>query len=166
MKKMNKTVYSLIIVIMFLASQFIGAGVSAKKQKAPNFPVYDVNGKRHVFYLMIDALPRGGIMIVNFTSIFCKPCKKEIPELIEIAKGKRKVKLICIYSERGNPVKQSASSLGAMDIAYVDPFGAIRSKYNVEKIPATVLVNKSCDIIGRFEGYTEANIGKIRQMVR
>lgn len=147
--------------IIFTAS----GDICSQSRSVPNFAMYNVTGKRFVFYNILKKLPPRGIVILNFTSIYCKPCRREIPELLSISgKGGKKIRLVCIYAESGKPVSENARELGVLE-AYVDPFGALRSKFNVKKIPVTILIDKSRTILGRFEGYTESNIQSIKKIV-
>ncbi len=148
-------------VIVFTASTDIFSQIKT----APNFALYNINGKRFVFYNILEMLPPKGIVILNFTSIYCKPCRKEIPELLSISGKSNRVKLICIYAESGDPVKDNSRELNVSGKSYVDPFGSIRLKFNVNSIPVTFIIDKSCTILGRFEGYTESNILSIKRLV-
>jgi thiol-disulfide isomerase/thioredoxin len=139
---------------------------AAPTQEAPNFAVYNTNGARVVFYDILAKVPQGGLLVVNFTSIYCKPCKKEIPELSSIiGKASGTSNLICIYSETGDPVKKSAKELGVADRAYVDPFGNIRKLFDVTKIPVTIIVGKNYHILARFEGYSSENMSQIEKII-
>jgi len=140
-------------------------GIFSQIKTAPNFALYNINGKRFVFYNILGMLPQKGIVILNFTSIYCKPCRKEIPELLSISERSNRVKLICIYAESGDPVKDNARELNVSGKSYVDPFGSIRLKFNVKKIPVTFIIDKSRTILGRFEGYTEENLISIRRII-
>jgi len=132
---------------------------------AQNFAVYNIKGERSIFYKIIDSMPDSGILIVNFTSVTCIPCKKEIPELKSISEaGNGNIKLICIYAEAADSARSSAESLIVADNAYVDPFGNIQKMYNVKKYPVTFIIDKRYKILGRFEGYSESNIKKIKKL--
>jgi thiol-disulfide isomerase/thioredoxin len=165
---MRRPVLFIFVTMTFIAFIAFTAtkDIFSQKQGVPNFALHTINGKRLVFYNILKKLPPKGIVILNFTSIYCKPCRKEIPELLSISgKGGSRIKLICIYAESGRPVSDNARELGVLDRACVDPFGAIRSRFVVEKIPVTILIDKSRTILGRFEGYTEDNIRSIRGIV-
>lgn len=135
-------------------------------EEAHDFAIYNIKGERFIFYDMLRKLPIGGSFIINFTSIYCKPCKKEIPELSSIlSKSSKPVRLICIYSEIGEPVKKLAKELGVFDQAYVDPFGNIRKLFSISKIPVTIIIKKDHTISARFEGYSKENIVQIEKIV-
>lgn len=161
-----KFLYYRFVILAFLSLVLLStnAGISSSVIKAQNFPVYNLNGERHVFYKMLAELPERGLMIVNFTSITCLPCKKEIPELKNTSEISEKIKLILIYAENSEGVKDNAASMGVAENAFVDPFGNIQKLYGVKQYPVTFVINKKYEIVGRFDGYTEANIKKIKQI--
>jgi thiol-disulfide isomerase/thioredoxin len=138
----------------------------SQSAKVENFIVYSVHGKRTVFFDLFESLPKDGVLILNFTSIYCKPCRKEIPELVAIAgKAGNRAKLVCIYAESGNTVKELAMELNVLDKTYVDPFTNIQKQYNIKKIPVTLVISKNYMNLGRFEGYSADNIKKIETIV-
>ncbi len=140
--------------------------LESQNNKAADFVLYRVDGKRTVFYDHLGSLPKNGVLLVNFTSIYCKPCRKEIPELVRITgKAGDRAKLICIYSESSNQVKGIASELNILDKTFVDPFGNIQKQYDVKKIPVTYIIGKNHTILGRYDGYSDENIKNIESIV-
>jgi thiol-disulfide isomerase/thioredoxin len=134
-------------------------------REAPNVPLYDLGGKRQILYAMADELPDGGVIILNFTSVNCKPCKKEIPELLSMAGSSKKVRLIFVYAEGSQEAFPHAKEMNILRNACVDPLVAVQMKYGVKKYPVTVIISKDYRVLGRFEGYTNANIEKIRSLI-
>jgi thiol-disulfide isomerase/thioredoxin len=156
---MKKTVLSAALAGALIMAQ---AHLYPQGEKAANVAIYHVDGKRSVLYGLLKDLPRDGVLILNFTSVHCKPCKKEIPELARIAATHPgRVVLICLYAETGDPVRESAASLGVLPNAYVDPLSSVQAEFNVKSYPVTVLIAGDGAILGRFEGYTRKNIQDI-----
>lgn len=154
------SVSAVILTVMLFAAASFSAG-----SKCENFVLYDLQGKRRIFYDLFEPLPDEGMLILNFTSINCKPCRKEIPELADIAaKSEGRAKLVCVYAEAGDQVKEVAASLDVLECAFVDPFGNIRKQHNVKKIPVTIIIDKKYQRVGRFDGYSEKNIDRIRKL--
>ncbi len=149
----------------FALLALVATMLPAPAQEAPNVPLYDLSGARHILHSLVDGVPGGGVLVINFTSINCKPCKKEIPELLAIVEDSKKVKLLFIYAEASRDAAPHARELGADEHAYVDPLGAIQSKYGVKSYPVTVVIDKKYTIVGRFEGYTPANMEALRKLV-
>jgi thiol-disulfide isomerase/thioredoxin len=140
--------------------------ISAGNKPVDDFVIFNVHGKRHTFYELVRQVPHGGLLIVNFTSVNCKPCKKEIPELLAIKKSSEKLHLLFIYAECCQPVKDHASTFGILDMAFVDPFGKVRGIFEVKSFPVTFIINRNRTVVGRYDGYTTENIESIRDAVQ
>ncbi len=135
-------------------------------RKAEDFVFYSIGGKRAVFYEILQTLPKDGVLLVNFTSIYCKPCRKEIPQLVRIvANAPARARLACVYAESAQQVRPHATELGILDKTYVDPFGNVQKLYEVKTIPVTFIVAKDRTVIGRFDGYTDEHIKNIERIV-
>jgi len=136
------------------------------QENIPNFALYDIQGNRHILYELLKDLPNDGIMVINFTSIFCPPCKKEIPQLISIVNSsKQKVRLIFIYNEDSKAINDDVIYFNIKDKAFTDVLGTIKAKLKVEKIPTTLILNKNGTIIGTYIGYSDNNIKAIKDMI-
>ena len=87
-----------ILLAATLLSQF--SPLHSQHGKAEDFVLYSIDGKRTVFYEMLQSLPGDGMRLVNFTSLYCKPCRREIPQLVRIAAGApARAKLVIVYAE-------------------------------------------------------------------
>lgn len=158
---------SLTAILSILVSMISFSLLSGSQEMAENFVLYSTGGERRIFHTMTGKLPSGGIIIVNFTSIHCLPCRKEIPELVSMREQHGdKLSLICIFGETGEPVKKLAIELGVPDRAYVDPLGSINRLFNIKSIPTTILVDGKNRVLGRFVGYNHKNMEAIRQLVK
>lgn len=155
-----KNIIFLTTVIAFLTTIVI----TGFAKQAPNVALYNIKSERNILYNQISKMPDNGLVIINFTSIYCRPCKKEIPELLTIAKSYPNVSLIIIYAEITQKVKPHAKSMGVTNIAYVDPLSSVQLKFGVKSYPETVVINKSHKIIGHFNGYNKKNIDEIRKL--
>jgi thiol-disulfide isomerase/thioredoxin len=128
-----------------------------------NFALYDVEGNRQVFYGILKENPNK-IFVLNFTSVDCVPCKKEIPELIELEKKTPQVKLFCIFNEAGNIAKPVAKSLG-LQTSYSDPVENIQKIFGVKSYPTTVVLGKQVKILATLVGYNEENTKQLRKLL-
>ena len=157
---MKRPILRLIVIVSSL--MLLSSGNTAVE----DFVIFDVHGKRHTFYELVGKVPHGGLLIVNFTSVYCRPCKKEIPELLEIKNSSEKMRLLFIYAECCEPVKDHASSFDILDMAFVDPFGKVRGIFQVKSFPVTFIINRNNRIVGRYDGYTEESVKAIRDAVQ
>ncbi len=147
MKRLFK-IFIIVALILFLQAD----GTNASNNKVPNVAVYNLDGVRFILYSILDKIPEDGLLIINFTSIHCKPCQKEIPELVRIAKISKDIICMFIFNETPSEVTSTATRFGIYDNSYCDSFGSMQLKFNVKSYPVTVVVSKNRGILGRFEG--------------
>ncbi len=148
-----------IILILILLIQF----PLYSDPEFPNFALYDVEGNRQVFYGILKESP-GKIFVLNFTSVDCVPCKKEIPELIELEKKTPQMKLFCIFNEAGNIAKPVAKSLG-LQTSYSDPVENIQKIFGVKSYPTTIVLGKQGKILATLIGYNEENTKQLKKLL-
>ena len=148
-----------IILILILLIQF----PLYSDPEFQNFALYDVEGNRQVFYGILKENPNK-IFVLNFTSVDCVPCKKEIPELIELEKKTPQMKLYCIFNEAGNIAGPVGKSLGLPN-AYSDPMENIQKIFGVKSYPTTVVLGKQGKVIATLIGYNEENIKQLKKLL-
>lgn len=156
------------LVVVLPAILFVGMSknISFCQEAIANVALYDMKGSRRILYDLLAELPDNGIMIINFTSIYCPPCRKEIPQLISIAhESNRKAGIIFIYSEDRKKIESDVSRFNIQGQAYTDVLSNIKKKLNIERIPTTVIVDKHGRIIGTYVGYSDANIQAMKDIV-
>ena len=128
----------------------------------PNFAIFDFEGNRSVFHQILKENPNK-IFILNFTSVDCIPCKKEIPDLILLEKKNPNMKLFCIFSESANLAKPVGKELG-LSIGYSDPMENIQKIFGVKSYPTTVVIHKG-KILSTLVGYNEENTKQLKKLL-
>jgi thiol-disulfide isomerase/thioredoxin len=91
------------------------------------------------------------------------PCKKEIPELIELEKKTPQMKLFCIFNEAGNIAGPVGKSLGLPN-AYSDPMENIQKIFGVKSYPTTVVIHKG-KILSTLVGFNDENTKLLRKLL-
>ncbi len=130
-----------------------------------NFALFDLEGKQNVFYSMLKEEKPETLFVLNFTSVDCKPCKIEIPELVELQKKNSRMKLLCIFSEAGDIALPVARSLG-LGKAYSDPLETIQGIFGVKaSYPTTVVVDTKGKKLATLVGYNEVNMKKLKAIL-
>jgi peroxiredoxin len=138
--------YALIIIALVLFAKT----TYASDKKAPYFELKDLNSNK---VRLTDFA--GKVIILDFWATWCPPCKKEIPDFIELYKqySKRGVTIIGIALDEYNAVKNFHSEnkinypilLGTDEV--VKLYGGIRG------IPTTFVIGKDGTIRQRYEGF-------------
>jgi cytochrome c biogenesis protein CcmG/thiol:disulfide interchange protein DsbE len=118
---------------------------------APDFSLATTEGKT----LKLSSL-RGKVVIVDFWATWCGPCRKGIPDLIELKKkyGKQGFEVIGVSVDTETKdqvipfIKENGINYPVVygDMNVYQQYGGIRS------IPTTVVIDKKGKIIASYEG--------------
>ncbi len=156
-----------------LQFMFIGLFHGLHAEKIPNTAIYTIQDQRRILYNEMAKLSPRQKMIVNFTSIYCGPCRKKIPELLQIVRNNSaKVKVIFVVSESSKDLLETPQGKGFMrlfqnegkrinQILFTDVMGTVKRRSRVKATPCTFVLNKDADILLRIKGYKASNHSKI-----
>jgi thiol-disulfide isomerase/thioredoxin len=103
---------------------------------------------------------RGRVVLVNLWATWCAPCRKEMPSLsaLERQMGSKDFEVIAISLDRkGAAAAQSyLKETGATDLAlFLDPSAATLDQLQAIGLPASVLIDRRGNEIGRMLGPAE-----------
>lgn len=136
--------------LFIIAVSLIAQSSYSQNKKAPYFELKDLNGKQ---VRLSDFA--GKVVILDFWATWCGPCKKGIPEFIELQKqySKQGLVVIGIALDDFESVKTFYQNykmnypvlMGTNDV--VKLYGGIRG------IPTAFIVGKDGMIKQRYEGY-------------
>jgi thiol-disulfide isomerase/thioredoxin len=146
-------------------------GISLLSQEfVPNFPLTRLEtGKVFAMHKEVNALEDGSYLVLNFTMSTCKPCKKEVPELVSLSKSIPKMKLVLIFI--GDIDKEVIKTLKDLNVpqetlVLLDRLETSYDKLNFRGVPHTFVIHKNKTILGRLEGYTEENMDKLKTLLK
>ncbi len=119
---------------------------------APSFTLTDIHGRT---VSLSDF--RGKVVILDFWATWCPPCKKEIPDFIDLQReyGARGVQIVGVGLDEPENIREFARSHG---INYPVLLGndEVSSLYGgISGIPTTFIIDKQGNIAVRFEGFTQ-----------
>jgi peroxiredoxin len=162
----------LFLVLIGLSTSSIQADQSEKVSllqpgtKAPTFSLPTIDGDRVSLRTFCgDTLnkplinPFHHIVILSFWATYCEPCKKEIPELMNLAQNHSNdsVKIFCISIDKEGASKVSpvvAERKYTLPIL-LDPYCKTAQRYGVTSLPALFVVGPLGDIYYSSSGYYE-----------
>ena len=120
----------------------------------PGFTARNLQGKK---VNLTDVFARGPT-VITFWATWCKPCRKELPELQKLVDkyGEKGFQVIGINGD--GPVDQAkvrpyVKALGFDFTIILDPDGEIRRRLQVEVFPTSFLVDREGRITHRQVGY-------------
>ena len=135
-----------------------------------NFPLTRLeSGKVFAMHKEVSALEDGSFLVLNFTQSTCKPCKKEIPELLSLSKSNPKMKVVLVFV--GDIDKEVVRTLKELDVpqdtlVLLDRLETSFDKLNFRGVPHTFVIGKNKTIIARLEGYNDSNMQMLRSILQ
>jgi peroxiredoxin len=164
-KKHPMAYAGLVLVVVIAVAGYFSLGKNESKARSalrPALPPGDLAGAAPAFTLTdLDGKPvslsdfRGKVVVLDFWATWCPPCRMEIPDFTDLQKeyGSQGVQIVGIALDEPDKVQAFARQNG---INYPVLLGSdeISMKYGgIEGIPTTFIIDKSGEIVNRFEGY-------------
>ncbi len=133
----------------------------------PMLPPNELTGAAPAFTLTnLDGKPvsladfRGKVVVLDFWATWCPPCKREIPDFIDLQKeyGSRGVQIVGIALDELEKVQAFARQNG-MNYPVLLGSDEVSMKYGgIEGIPTTFIIDKSGTIVNKFEGFRPRHV--------
>lgn len=109
--------------------------------------VADLNGAA---VKLSDYIGKGDYVLVDLWASWCRPCREAMPELQEVAKKFKKLKIIGIaISDELAETKQAMADLNISWTVLSDPEGLSARIYGISAIPAMILFGPDGTIVAR-----------------
>ncbi|MDD9940002.1 MAG: TlpA disulfide reductase family protein [Myxococcales bacterium] len=128
---------------------YYGANLSA-----PDFTLKDKDGKT---WRLSDA--RGKVVVMNFWTITCQPCVKEMPSLVALAKAARQrgdVEVIAVTTDNNwEEVKAIFPPASELRVLFDPKREVVRDKYGTRLFPETWIIDREGVIRLRVDGQRE-----------
>lgn len=144
-------------MFLLLGTLGIASGVLAEDVevgRVPDISARNLEGKKIDLRKTLEQGPA----VITFWTTWCKPCRKELPELQKLveAYGEQGFQVIGVNGD--GPVDQAkirpfVKALGFEFEVIPDPDGEIRRRFQVEVYPTSVLVDTEGRILHRQVGY-------------
>jgi len=128
-----------------------GMEVGPKEGKlAPDFVLQTLDGGE----IRLSDL-RGKAVVINFWATWCKPCRKEIPQLIDAYNAYRDQGLVILgvnLQESRSIVRPFAEDFGMSFLIPLDRTGSVADTYRLLGLPTTYFVDRQGVVRSMFTG--------------
>jgi peroxiredoxin len=146
-----------ILAVFFITMIFPALAVAGMAGKAaPNFTLSSLDGK----VLSLDKL-KGTVVFLDFWASWCPPCKKEMPEIVRLAKmfNASDLSVVAVSVDKK---KEHASGFmstvpgaaGALTVLH-DPEASVVAAYMAQAMPTSFIIDRSGVIRFVHFGYRE-----------
>lgn len=134
------------VCVLALAAPSWGAG-----KPAPDFTLKDVlQGKEYSLSQF-----KGKVVMINFFTFFCGPCRDEMPDLNKInneLKGKGLVTLGIALSSDPTQIRFLVKQLGLEYPVLIGTDKVSEDYGSISVVPTTVIIDKAGNVVQRIEG--------------
>jgi thiol-disulfide isomerase/thioredoxin len=138
---------------------------NTSSDKAPAFTLDSPSGKK---VSLSDY--KGKVVIVDFWATWCPPCRRGIPDLVDIQSefgNKVAVIGISVDTDTRDQVASFAKNFKInYTVLYATP-EVVQSYGNIESIPTSFIIDKNGNIVNQFVGLTpkETYVSEIKKLI-
>ncbi len=138
------------IITTIIFTLVISITAFSNNKIAPNFNLTDLNGKQ---VKLSDY--KGKVVFLNFWATWCPPCKREIPDFIELQKkySNQGFTFIGIALDDYQSVVRFAKDHKINYPVVIGDENLVKQYGNIRGIPTSFLISKDGKIVQRYEGY-------------
>jgi len=133
-------------------SSIIKIDNSQLENLAPNFTLLDTDGNN----ISLSDF-KGKIVIVNFWTTWCGPCRYEIPDLVELYKKYNKDLIVLGISldyDGPSVVPQFEESIGGVNYPLLYGNNDVANLYGgVSGVPTTFIIDRNMQVFKKYLGY-------------
>ncbi|KQC06076.1 MAG: hypothetical protein APR62_08485 [Smithella sp. SDB] len=160
---MNKKIILLIATTFFICISFTSLFGQYRSSvfsiPAPNFSLYDINGK--MFKLSSQ---KGNPVVMFFGTTWCQACRGEMPYYKALYEKYAKLGLKFLYIDINESTKRVARFAKENSFPYIvllDSDGSVANNYNITGVPTLFLIDKQSNIIGISHRTTDLPIDEL-----
>lgn len=140
---------------------------ASDKGQLPNIKLKDLNKKK----VMLQSLPEEGPVLINFWTLSCEPCKKEMKYLNEYHNkySDNDFKVFSVNMDTPRSMSKVKAYVKSQDYAFKvlsDPRSEIFRKLGGKAMPFLILVNNDGTIYERHVGYNPGDEIALEKEIR
>ncbi len=155
-----------LVFSIFAAASLASSGMEG--QMAPDFVLKSSSGEN----LRLSEY-RGDVVMINFWATWCGPCRQEMPLLDELYARYQRVGFNLLgvnIDDDSQRAMRMVDELGIRFPVLFDERKEVSELYNVEAMPATILVDREGNVRyvhhGYKPGYEDRYLDQIRSLLR
>ncbi|XDD51109.1 TlpA family protein disulfide reductase [Leptospira sp. WS92.C1] len=160
---------------LFIFSIFIFSLGTSCSETVSNFAFFNLREKRMILSESLKEFSKDDILILNFTGSTCKPCKEQVPILLNLTQKsnssptqKGRVFLWIIFVGDDFQTGREYShflNLEKHAEVLVDPLSSSYSQAGIIGLPTVLIINSKQEIIFKTEGYNEPGTEAFRNFM-
>ena len=125
---------------------------------APDFELISTDGKK----LKLSDF-KGKVVIINFWATWCPPCRKEIPDFVQLQKEyNSNLQILGVSLDTGtkNDVIPFMKEYKMNYPVLYGTAGVVRDYGDIQSIPTTFVIDQNGNIVNNFVGFHEKSVFK------
>ncbi|UML79515.1 thioredoxin family protein [Leptospira kirschneri] len=140
-----------------------------------NFAFYNLKEERVVLSDFLKKFSAKDILILNFTGSRCKPCKEQVPILLDLVKrtnievaGRWKLFFWIVFvGDDFQTGKEYSNLLNLSNNAetMVDPLSSSYKQVKIVGLPAVFILNSQREILLKTEGYNQSGMNDLKKFL-
>ncbi len=140
-----------------------------------NFAFYNLKEERIVLSDFLKKFSAKDILMLNFTGSQCKPCKEQVPILLDLVKktnieatGKWKVFFWIVFVGDDFQIGKEYSNLLNLSNdaeTFVDPLSSSYKQIKIVGLPAVFILNSKREILLKTEGYNQSGTNELKNFL-
>ncbi len=144
---------------------------AAEKEAAKGFPEFSLENLDGDDIKSADAFGDADLVLIDFFTYYCKPCKKLMPYVSEFQDkyGDHGFKAILFNEDEPEGIPLTRSYMIQKDYSFevlFDVEGQVETFYSVTKQPTTILLDADGNIVHRHEGYNKGDEKGLDDFIR
>lgn len=137
----------------------------AAENSALNYSLPDLNG-------VMQSLPQGEVVLLNFWATWCPPCRKEMPSMQQLHEklASKGLKMVAISVDRDKAdIEKFVKENGITFQILHDESSKVSQKYGVFRYPETFLIDRQGNVrykmVGAVEWMSDSVVQKIEGLL-
>lgn len=130
-------------------------------QQAPDFALCDAEGK----LVTTLAAMKGKVVWINFWATWCKPCKKELPDIQKLYEEKHDDGLEMVLVNYQEPQSKALGFLSGLGInmpVVIDRPGHTYDQYKLTGLPDSFFIGRDGQVAALYYGFVTEEIARDR----